>query len=180
MAVTLLKLGEAKLAGGDRTGVLAAFQKSFELFATLAADPSSGQALNDLGVGLYYVSIMSGTPEIRAELTKRLSIFGADIQRALSANLISRGDAELQKGNQATALAAYQESFYIFLKLAAQDPGSAWASADLNFSLGKIADPAQKRAVLNEGLTIVKMLNLTSEQMQRAELVLQIFLSKLP
>jgi len=154
--------------------VLAAFQKGFELFATLAAqDPSSGQAMNDLGAGLYYVGIMSGTPEIRAELTKRLSIFDTDIQ-------IGRGDVELQKGNQATALAAYQESFYIFLKLAAQDPDNARAPADLNFSLGKIADPAQKRAMLNEGLTIVKMLNLTSEQMQRAELVLQILLSKLP
>lgn len=161
--------------------MLAAFQKGFELFATLAAqDPSSGQALNDLGAGLYYVGIMSGTPEIRAELTKRLSIFDTDIQRALSVNLIGRGDVELQKGNQATALAAYQESFYIFLKLAAQDPDNARAPADLNFSLGKIADPAQKRAMLNEGLTIVKMLNLTSQQMQRAELVLQILLSKLP
>jgi hypothetical protein len=122
---------------------------------------------------------MAGTAEIRAELTNRLSIVDTDIQRLLSVNLIRRGDAELQKGNQATALAAYQESFYIFLKLAAQDPNSASAPAGLDFSLGKMADPAQKRAVLNEGLTILRMLNLTSEQMQRAELVVRIFLSKL-
>jgi hypothetical protein len=147
--VSLNWLGEVKLQKGDEKGALAAYKESYDIRHRLAAQGQDG-------------------PEAQRDLSISLDHLG---------DLELLGDIGRQRWK--AALAAYQESFYIFLKLAAQDPNSASVPAGLDFSLGKMADPAQKRAVLNEGLTIVKMLNLTSEQMQRAELVVRIFLSKL-
>ncbi len=47
---------------------------------------------------------------------------------------------KLQAGDQAGALAAYQESLDIRRKLAAQDPGNAQAQRDVAVSLGKLGD----------------------------------------
>src|SRR5260221_12657570 len=54
--------------------------------------------------------------------------------------LNKRGDIKLQAGDQAGALAAYQESLDIVRKLAAQDPGSAEAQRDLALSLDRLGD----------------------------------------
>ena len=50
----------------------------------------------------------------------------------MSVSLNRLGDVKLQAGDQAGALAAYQESLDIARKLAAQDPGNAQAQRDVS------------------------------------------------
>ena len=48
------------------------------------------------------------------------------------------GDVKLQGGDQAGALAAYQEGLDLARKLAAQDPGNAQAQRDVSLSLDSV------------------------------------------
>ena len=53
MAVSLNKVGDVKLRGGDRAGALAAYQESLDIARKLAAqDQSNAQAQRDVAVSL--------------------------------------------------------------------------------------------------------------------------------
>jgi hypothetical protein len=93
---------------------------------------------------------------------------------------------KLRGGDQAGALAAYQESLDIHRKLAAQDPGNAQARSDLVASLYKVStasDAQQARAALTEALAIIEKLErehkLTAQQKNWPD-ILRAALSKLP
>jgi hypothetical protein len=93
---------------------------------------------------------------------------------------------QLQGGDLAGALAAYQESLDIARKLAAQDPDNAQAQTDLVVSLVRIrkaVDPPQVRTILTEALLILEKLDqehkLTAAQKNWPDMV-RTALSKLP
>jgi hypothetical protein len=67
-------------------------------------------------------------------------IRGALAQRDVSVSLNKVGDDKLRRGDQAGALAAYQESLDIRRKLAAQDQGNPQAQRDVAVNLDKIGD----------------------------------------
>jgi len=107
-------------------------------------------------------------------------------QRDVSVILNHVGDVKLQGGDQAGALAAYQESLNIARTLAAQNQSNAQAQTDLVVSLVKIrrvVDPAQVRALLTEALSILEKLDqehkLTAAQKDWPDMV-RSALSKLP
>jgi Flp pilus assembly protein TadD len=71
------------------------------------------------------------------------------------------GDAKLDAGDRAGALAAYQEAVEIARKLVAEDQENAQAQSDLALGLYKVGttvDPPQARAALTEALAILEKL----------------------
>jgi hypothetical protein len=75
VAVTLNKVGDVKLPGGDRAGALADYQESLDIDRKLAAlDQDNAQAQIDLCISLYKVSTVADPSRARAALAEALSI----------------------------------------------------------------------------------------------------------
>jgi tetratricopeptide (TPR) repeat protein len=76
-------------------------------------------------------------------------------QRAVAGSLRKLGNVKLQAGDQAGALAAYQESLEIARKLlAAQDPGDAQAQRDVMIGNERVANALTKLNRLGEALPL--------------------------
>jgi hypothetical protein len=123
---------------------------------------------------------------VELDIDRKLVAQNVLAQRDVSVILNHVGDVKLQGGDQAGALAAYQESLNIARTLAAQNQSNAQAQTDLVVSLVKIrrvVDPAQVRALLTEALSILEKLDqehkLTAAQKDWPDMV-RSALSKLP
>ena len=84
------------------------------------------------------------------------------MERDASVSLDKIADVKRSTGDQAGALAAYEESLAIARRLAGLDPGNVSWQTDLVVSLYKIAimaDGERKRTALDEAIKIVERLD---------------------
>ena len=198
--MSLERLGDVKLKGGDKTGALAAYQESLGIARKLAAqDQGNAQAQRDVPLRL----VMLGDVKLQAgdqagalaayqeslDITLKLAAQNqgnAEAQRDASVSLERIGDVKLRGGDQAGALAAYRESLDIRRKLAGQNRGNVQAQTDLAAILYKsstVSEPPRARAALVEALAILEKLEqekkLTPAQ-EKWPNILRAALSKLP
>ena len=75
VSVSLNKVGDVRLAAGDRAGALAAYEESLAIMRKLAAsDPGNAGWQADLVISLYKVSTVSEPAGARAALREALAI----------------------------------------------------------------------------------------------------------
>jgi hypothetical protein len=75
LGVSLDRVGDVRLAAGDRAGALAAYEEDLAIARKLAAaDPGNAQWQADLVLSLYKLSTVSDPPQARAALREALAI----------------------------------------------------------------------------------------------------------
>ena len=77
LSVSLEKVGDVRLAAGDRAGALAAYEESLAIMRKLAASAEIPAWQADLVFSLYKVSTASDAPRARAALREALGIVEA-------------------------------------------------------------------------------------------------------
>ena len=154
MSASLDKIGDVRLAAGDRAGALAAYEESLAIMRKLAAaDPGNAEWQRDLSVSLDQgrrraagggrprggAVGLRGKPRDHAQARRR---------RSGQCRLAARCEREPRQGrrraapagDRAGALSAYEESLAVRRKLAAADPGNAGWQRDVSASLVKVGD----------------------------------------
>jgi hypothetical protein len=78
VSVSLDRVGDVRLAAGDRAGALTAYEVSLAIRRKpAAADPGNASRQTDLIISLYKVSTASDAPRARVELREALAIADA-------------------------------------------------------------------------------------------------------
>lgn len=154
--VSLSKVGDVRLAGGDRAGALKAYEESLEIARWLAAgDPGHAGLARDVSVALDRIGDVRAAGGDQAAALKayeeslavrrRLSADdpgNARWARDLSVSLDRVGDVRSAAGDRAGARAAYTQSLEIRKRLATDDPGNADLARDRIVSNVKLAQLA--------------------------------------
>ncbi|QLH39596.1 MAG: tetratricopeptide repeat protein [Defluviicoccus sp.] len=151
--VSLSKVGDVRLAGGDRAGALKAYEESLEIARWLAAgDPGHAGLARDVSVALDRIGDVRAAGGDRdgalkayeESLAVRRRLAAGDPGNArwardLSVSLDRVGDGRSAAGDRAGARAAYTQSLEIRKRLAADDPGNADLARDRIVSNVKLA-----------------------------------------
>jgi hypothetical protein len=128
---TQLKLGRARMRGGDAKGAIAAFR------AALAALPKDAVALSELGAA----ALQAGDAALAEEST-RASVAAAERPELKAASLYNLGRICEKKGDRAAAIDAYRQS------LSARPNATVWrALAALDAKAAAPFDPLAPRAM---------------------------------
>lgn len=154
VSVSLIKLGDVKLAQGDNQGALAAYDEALAIRRKLAESAKGDiQAEHDVAVTLSRIgdakvglgdstgalaSYQEGLVIDRQLLDANKSDTAR--QRDVAVGLESVGDLKLQLGDRAGALAAYTECLGLDRALVASDPGNTAWQRDLSVMLNRIGD----------------------------------------
>jgi tetratricopeptide (TPR) repeat protein len=154
VSVSLIKLGDVKLAQGDNQGALAAYDEALAIRRKLAESAKGDiQAGHDVAVTLSRIgdakvglgdstgalaSYQEGLVIDRQLLDANKSDTAR--QRDVAVGLESVGDLKLQLGDRAGALAAYTECLGLDRALVASDPGNTAWQRDLSVMLNRIGD----------------------------------------
>jgi tetratricopeptide (TPR) repeat protein len=154
ISVSLIKLGDVKLAQGDNQGALAAYDEALAIRRRLAEFATGDiQAEHDVAVTLSRIGDAKvGLGDSTGALAsyqeglvidrRLLAANKGDTarQRDVAVGLQSAGDVMLQQGDRAGALAAYAESLALARALAASDPGNTAWQRDVSVNLNRIGD----------------------------------------
>jgi tetratricopeptide (TPR) repeat protein len=156
------RIGDILQAQGDLAGALAAYQRSMDIRARLAAsDPSNTGWQRDLSVSHNKIGdILQAQGNLAGalaayqrsmDIAERLAASdpsNTEWQRDLSVSHEKIGEILQAQGNLAGALAAYQRSMDIRARLAASDPSNTGWQRDLSVSHERIGEILQAQGDL--------------------------------
>lgn len=164
--VSLTKLGDLAVAGGDLTAALGHFTDGLAIAQRLtASDTDNAGRQRDLSVSLEQlgdISVARGDlPAALGYFTEGLAIAerlvasapaNARWQRDLSVSLERLGDIAVARGDLPTALDYFTDVLAIVQRLAVSDPTNATWQRDLSISLDRLGELAVNRGDLPAAL----------------------------
>jgi tetratricopeptide (TPR) repeat protein len=175
LSARLSKVGQARQATGDMAAALAAFDEGLAIARAVAASDLGNtlwqrevaaclDRIGDLHLAMGDRVAALADFEEAVRIVRKLAALdpqNTDWQHGLAVTLDKVGSVRQVMGDRVAALAAYEESLAILRKLVASSPGRVGWQVDMAESLyhvSAVAEPERSRAVLQEALAVIEVL----------------------